>query len=184
MLRDKVEKEPLTIVLSTRIDVRKFAALVQTWEMRGIEIVDISSILRRLIHNYVEYGLKGDLDPQGLVLYESTDQAEAYLVSRRIIKPRKDGQYTGQDKSTVLSKRIQLEKEEYSIVNAIDFESEVKKNLNSEATERNIKIFKGLLCPGCGGDIIEAAFDNDEVAKEYWEKNNRSVCYNCIIKGM
>lgn len=181
-MKIKQKREPLTIVLSTRVDVRKFAALVQTWEMRNIPIIDISSILRRLLHNYVE-ALKPNLDPQGQVLYESTDQAEAYLVSRRILKQRKDGNYTGQDKSTVYSKGIQLEKEEFSFVNSLDFKSEINKNLHSETTERNLKIFNGTLCPGCGEDIVETEFDNDEEAKKYWEKNNRGVCYNCIKKG-
>jgi hypothetical protein len=205
-LKDKKVKEPLTLIVSSRVDIRKFAKIIYVWKMRGTELPDVSSVVRRLIHLYADSLVVED--ELGKQVAEDTYSAQGFLISERLMKPRFDerdmptGRYSGQDRSTHYSKVKQYESDELRVMDKI---SGVDISTDEESIQRHLKILEEVqnngekteteplvnpledktgICMVCGGTIDESKFESDQTMRKYFERANKQVCFECLEKQL
>ncbi len=203
-LKNKRVTEPLTMIVSSRVDIRKFARIMYKWKVRDIHVEDVSGAVRRIINSYADsLAIESEIESQ---IVNDTHSAESFLVAERLMRPRlnKDGspsgRYTGQDKSTHYEKVRQYDSEELRIMDKVvgmelsNDEEGIQKHLEilSEVMNGSVDKVETItnnplenktgVCIVCGGSIDTSKFDNDPVMMKYFERSNKQVCFECLEK--
>ena len=201
-LKGKTVTNPLTLIVSSRVDIRKFAKIVYVWSKRDIITPDVSSTLRQLVHSYAD-SLSTE-DQFGEQIAQDTFSAEAYLVSIRMMKPRLDsdglpsGRYSGQDRSTHYRKTEQYDTEEFRTMDKVltmkvdDDEEGIKKHLaileeikngsvdKVETITNNPLENKSGVCITCKNTINEGSFKGEEYYSKIFNNTGKIKCFDCL----